>query len=145
MAFANFTTQERLVLLFLSTTLVVGGIVKWTKLQNTPVLQIKTSSVNAEMQAFDRASHELNATGTDLDLVKTDVQAESNQVNGKININQATSVTLQELPGVGPTLADRIIVYRTEHGPFTQVEDLTLVRGIGPKMFEKIAKTISTD
>lgn len=145
MTFTNFTTQERFVLIFLSASLVVGGIVKWTKIQNTPALQIKTSSVNSEMQAFNRASHALNAAVTELDVVKPDVQVESINVDGKININQATSAALQQLPGVGPALADRIIAYRTEHGPFTQVEDLTLVRGIGTKMFEKIAKTISTD
>ena len=49
-----------------------------------------------------------------------------------LDLNQATSDQLQELPGVGPVTAAAIVDYRTEHGPFVAVEDLLDVRGIGP-------------
>lgn len=143
MTLANFTAQERLVLIFLSTTLVVGGIVKLTKFQQTPALQIKTKSIYSEMADYKRVSHELNS-GVVSDSIKPNIEPIAKS-GGVININQATTADLQQLPGVGPTLADRIIAYRTEHGPFAQIEDLTQVKGIGTKMFEKIAKTISTD
>jgi len=55
---------------------------------------------------------------------------------GKININLAPSAELEELPGIGPTLAARIIAYREEHGPFENIEDLTRVSGIGPKTLD---------
>jgi competence ComEA-like helix-hairpin-helix protein len=55
-----------------------------------------------------------------------------------IPINTATVAQLDALPGIGPALAQRIIDYRTEHGPFTSVDDLTKVRGIGPALMEKI-------
>jgi competence protein ComEA len=50
----------------------------------------------------------------------------------KINVNTATEPELETLPGVGPVLAERIIDYRTDHGPFATVDALDDVSGIGP-------------
>jgi competence protein ComEA len=50
----------------------------------------------------------------------------------KVNINTATLDQLVALPGVGPAIAQRIISYREEHGPFRSVKDLDNVPGIGP-------------
>ena len=50
---------------------------------------------------------------------------------GPINVNTATLDQLDSLPGIGPTLAQRIIDYREQHGPFRSVEDLLNVSGIG--------------
>ena len=52
--------------------------------------------------------------------------------NGPIHINTATADDLQRLPGVGPALAQKIIEYRTQHGPFKSMADLDDVPGIGP-------------
>jgi competence protein ComEA len=49
-----------------------------------------------------------------------------------ININTAGSDQLETLPGIGPALAERILRYRRENGPFDSVEALTEVEGIGP-------------
>ena len=49
-----------------------------------------------------------------------------------VNINTADETTLETLNGVGPVLAASIIAYRTEHGPFTSVDQLDEVSGIGP-------------
>lgn len=56
----------------------------------------------------------------------------------KINLNTATGAELENLPGVGPALAARIIEHRKAHGPFRSVEQLDGVKGIGPKLMEKI-------
>jgi competence protein ComEA len=48
-----------------------------------------------------------------------------------VHINKAGVDELQALPGVGPVLADRIVTYRDEHGPFKSIEDLLDVPGIG--------------
>lgn len=62
---------------------------------------------------------------------------------GKININTAGAAELDKLSGVGPALAERIIQYRTEHGPFAMPEDLQNVSGIGPKTYEKMAAQVT--
>lgn len=50
---------------------------------------------------------------------------------GKIHLNQATASELDSLPGVGPVIAERIVSYREENGPFESIEDLLDVPGIG--------------
>jgi competence protein ComEA len=55
----------------------------------------------------------------------------------KININAADAPKLQELSGVGPSKAESIIAYREENGPFTSIEQLLEVRGIGEKTIEE--------
>ncbi len=58
--------------------------------------------------------------------------------NNLININTASKEELQKLPGVGKTLADRILEYRKTHGGFSSKEELDNVRGIGSATLEKI-------
>lgn len=55
-----------------------------------------------------------------------------------ININTASEIDLETLPGVGPVTAAAIIDYRTQNGPFAAVDDLIDVSGIGPATLEQI-------
>ncbi len=55
-----------------------------------------------------------------------------------ININTASETDLETLPGVGPVTGAAIIDYRTQNGPFTSVDDLIDVSGIGPSTLEQI-------
>jgi competence protein ComEA len=57
---------------------------------------------------------------------------------GLIDINQATTDQLDELPGVGPATAAAIIAHREQHGPFASVDDLIDVRGIGEAKLEQL-------
>lgn len=59
-----------------------------------------------------------------------------------ININTATEAELDVLPGVGPSTAEAIVADREENGPFSTIEDLMRVSGIGEKKFEKLAGQI---
>jgi len=77
------------------------------------------------------------------DLSSTPVVKLPVQSSGKININTAGATELDKLSGVGPALAERIIQYRTEHGPFAQPEDLKDVSGIGDKTYDKMASQVS--
>lgn len=62
---------------------------------------------------------------------------------GLININTAGTAELDTLPGIGPTLAQRIIQHREVNGPFRQIEDIKNVSGIGDKKFEDIKDRIT--
>lgn len=60
-----------------------------------------------------------------------------------ININVATAADLERLPEIGGTRAAAIIAYREANGPFDHTEDILLVPGIGPVIFERIAPLIT--
>jgi len=57
---------------------------------------------------------------------------------GVVNVNTASAAELERLPGIGPSLAGRIVEHRTKNGAFKKAEDLMLVRGIGEKSFERL-------
>jgi competence protein ComEA len=58
--------------------------------------------------------------------------------DGLLDVNAATVMQLDALPGIGPVLAERIVQWRTEHGRFGSVDDLEQVSGIGPAVLEKL-------
>ena len=60
-----------------------------------------------------------------------------------VNINTATQTELETLPGIGPSIALKIINYRKENGKFSSIDDLKNVSGIGEAKFEKIKKYIT--
>ena len=61
----------------------------------------------------------------------------------RIDLNSATSVELETLPGVGPRTAERILDYRREHGGFERIEDLMDVRGIGERTFLRLRPLVT--
>ena len=63
-------------------------------------------------------------------------------VDQKINLNTATAAELDVLPGIGPVIAQRILDYRTQHGPFAHPEDLLEVSGIGEATFNRIKDAV---
>jgi competence protein ComEA len=86
----------------------------------TETVELPTSDANSSSNNSDE--------NTDVDLV---------------NINTATLEELDSLPGIGPTIAQRIIDYRNENGPFNTIEDIMNVSGIGPATFEEIQDLIT--
>ncbi len=61
----------------------------------------------------------------------------------KIDINRAEPWLLEALPGIGEVLAQRVVDYRSENGPFKRIEDLLKVSGIGEATFEQIKDYIT--
>lgn len=70
------------------------------------------------------------------------IEEDNNKISGKININNANVNELCELPGVGQSLAEKIITYRNENGKFKTIDDLKNVTGIGEKKFESLKEYI---
>jgi len=60
-----------------------------------------------------------------------------------VNVNAADTEELQTIRGIGPALAERIVEYRKQNGPFKRIEDLANIRGIGEAKLEKIKSQVS--
>jgi competence protein ComEA len=58
--------------------------------------------------------------------------------SSRLNLNAATAEQLERLPGIGPSLASRIVAFRGKHGPFASVDDLVHVGGIGPATLDRV-------
>ena len=64
-------------------------------------------------------------------------------LSGPVNINTASIEEFDALPGIGPAIAKRIVDYRREHGPFTKVDDLLSVKGVGAKLLGRIREKLT--
>ncbi len=67
---------------------------------------------------------------------------ENSSDNNILNINKATEQELEDLPGIGPSLASKIIEYRNKNGKFSSVEDIKNVNGIGESKYENIKEKL---
>ena len=80
-----------------------------------------------------------------IETSKDKIHNSASESNGKININTASATLLDTLPGIGPVLAERIVAYREENGPFAKAEDIGLVEGIGSKTLLDILNLITVE
>jgi comEA protein len=108
------TAQERKVLIWLGIVVLIGAALRffYFRAQN-PLPAAINSTVVRQNEAF---------------------------VLRPININKASAVDFDKLPGIGMGLAQRIIDYRAKQGNFTSTEDIKNVSGIGEKKFQVIEK-----
>ncbi len=160
----RFTRTEQIVVLLLTCLIIMGsGFRLWVRpgdlvVEVDPVLwaeepgqvgqqgeegqQILQDAADGGKDGSMRAVSEEGEKGTPEELVQEEggktVPAEE-----RININTASKETLQLLPGIGPVLAERIIEYRRLYGPFIDVEQLLEVKGIGPKILERLRPLVT--
>ena len=76
-------------------------------------------------------------------LATPNSRSASAAITAPININTADLDELDKLPGIGPSIAQAIIDYRTQNGPFKTIEDINAVKGIGDALFAKIKDSIT--
>src|SRR5258706_14316491 len=60
-----------------------------------------------------------------------------------VNLNTASALELQLVPGIGPATADKILQMRKSYGSFKSVDDLRAIKGIGPKRLEKMRRYLT--
>ena len=101
------------------------------------VKELFTETVATES---DICPTETNLTCTTTNLTTIEDKEEETDL---ISINTGTSEQLQTLTGIGPTIATKIINYRTENGDFETIEDIKNVSGIGDSLFAKIKDYIT--
>lgn len=111
-----------------------------------PILALITCVFAAFLGGFF-AGRNINRTPVQITTLTATVPAgdaaEAATEPGILDINTATAEELQGLPGIGEVLAQRIIDYRDENGPFQAVGDLLNVSGIGTKKLEAILDLIT--
>ncbi len=93
----------------------------------------------AAVQRFQHTEEEIGFAVDTIEAVDIAVPEERHYVGGKLCLNSATAQELEELPGIGETLAARIIEYREQNGPFSELEELDNVYGIGDSILERIS------
>lgn len=90
----------------------------------------------------DKDSINLARTVTDGEQILITAMESKPIDDGLIHLNKATASDLDRLPGIGPTLSQRIIDWRIANGGFKAVEDLRRIGGIGDKLFAGIRKLV---
>jgi len=113
----SLTHQERKGLIFIGILVLFGSILRILNL----------GVIEKELSSNDRAV----------------ISRNSNFVSKSINVNSASLADLENIPGVGEVIAQRIINYRNQFGFFNSLEDLGEVKGIGDKKIEVIKKLVT--
>lgn len=120
----GMTRTERGVVLFLVAGLLLGMGVWWFRSDVQPLPIIREEAP----ESFDISRQ--SAEADEADFMQSPVFP--------ISINRSTIRELENIPGIGPVTARRIVDFRNQSGPFRSLEDLLEVQGIGRKTLEKM-------
>ena len=152
----GFTRNESLVVLFLAGSLLLGGAIKMTRVitpeQDNRYDYTKSDHEFAEKSSVIRMTDSSDERGAAPDSLRGKKFARSGTSTSaklktppdkKINLNTSGKQDLMRLPGIGEVTAERILMYREEHGSFKTIDELQDVKGIGKKKFERLAPYVT--
>lgn len=133
-----FTRQEKLSIILILLGIIIGAGIEFLKSHRKPiqretdVIQLDEIAIEFRQQAavIDSFVEQQQSAL----LSHSSLQQSKQESSGLlVDINTASVDELIKLPNIGPVIASRIVEYRDRHGPFQNIEELTRVRGIGPK------------
>lgn len=143
----SFTKNETRVILFVILVLVTGFSIKFYKqVLNSPSVRFDYTAEDSVFKSlserkFDNETEQKTLT----DSLNTLDETVNKDPDGLINLNTATRPELISLPGIGESIADKIISYRESNKKFSKAEDIMNVSGIGKKKFDKLKSHIKTE
>ncbi len=142
----GFTPDEKKAVIFLTAAFVAGTAILVYK-KSHPGFAPGLKSVIASLPApsGSGADHSLSAgdtTGPEQALAD---QSRKYFPAQRVNINQASQQVLEKLPNIGPAMARRIIDYRAAKGGFKKTDELSRVKGIGPKRLSQLMEHVTVD
>jgi comEA protein len=141
----GFTPNEQKVIYFLLLTLCIGGGIKLYY-----IISGNGTPPRFDYRAADREFEERSHTRALVDSIDRSTEIKTLPVSrirstqkkappsGSVDLNSASRTELVALPGIGSTMAERIVLYRKEHGRFASNEELMNVKGIGKIKFQKL-------
>lgn len=121
----TFNRNEQIILLLLCGVLIVGIVIRYLDSKDPdsiPDFEVRKNAVEVPSQK----------------------EADIPQMRELIDINSATAKEFERLSGIGPQIAGRIVAYREKNGAFKRVDDITKVRGIGPKTLNRLRPHLTT-
>jgi competence protein ComEA len=162
--YISFTKNETKIILFTVTVLAAGFSIKYYKHVTGSDSETSYDFSKSDAEFKERSNNakrnklppgDIDTSVDDENDLSKKLQASDDSLNTNkessgllsksININIATKNELIDLPGVGESIADKIINYRDEEKGFRKIEDLMKVKGIGKKKFEKIKEYIKVE
>ena len=139
------TSQERMLVWFLMASIIVGLIIKYVRSDFTDDRFSKVTE--SEKIKFKERTDQVDAQKPEKSLdsnpAGTGLEKDANLGAEIININTAGKQELMKLPKIGPVTAERIMRYREDYGSFVELDDLMKVKGIGPKLLERLKNRIT--
>ncbi len=127
------TGTERKVMWFLAATLAVGAGIRLYRatFPDAPAFEYRSSD-----STFAALSERVNEAA---------IAPAPDASDARIDLNTADRTALMTLPGIGGVLADRIVQYRTAHGPFRSIEALAAVKGISKRKLQQLSPYLTLD
>ena len=123
---------------------IAGGLEENANIENMNLAYVLEDGMKIHIPSINENMNEIqDNTNEYITKENGDTQTVKN-INEKVNINTATQTELETLPGIGPSIALKIIDYRKENGKFNTIEDIKKVNGIGENKYSKIKELIKT-